>query len=158
MSISSSVKIVRCFRHHVAELYRFCLAFPELKVSSTSEFMTPKELDFSVTSTWSVIRVAIICGRIVGFCLGTIGDPDTGGYPTHACIVYLAVAPHCRKCGIGSQLLKEVVDSLRAKGVTYIYTWACPTSGMVEVCARAGMVSGRTCQWMDMAIAADESR
>jgi len=152
MEHNSFPKILQCLRNNTQELHSFCATFPELKVSSQSEFMTIEELEFAILSNGSSSRYASDNGKVVGFCLGTIGDPDSGGYPTHACIVYLAVAPECRNIGIGTALLREVIDSLRTKGVSYIYTWACPTSGMVELCERVGMLPGRTCLWMDMLI------
>ena len=134
----------------ILELYDFGLTIPELKVSDQCEFMSLSELESSTINPGSITYIAKYNDKIIGFCLGSKGDPDYCFDGTSACIIYLAVSEAFRHQGIASKLLQEVIYGLKEIGVKYIYTWACPTSGIVKLCERLGMKSGRTCVWMDM--------
>jgi N-acetylglutamate synthase-like GNAT family acetyltransferase len=55
-----------------------------------------------------------------------------------------------RGSSLAIRLYQDVVDELKKQGVTYLYAWACPTSGATQFFAKQGMVPGKTCVWMDV--------
>lgn len=114
--------------------------------------MTLDELKSAIMNSGSVTYLARQDNEIIGFCLGSTGDPDRCSDGTQACIIYVAVSPQHRRRGIATALLRAVIERLKQNGVSYIYTWACPTSGLVRICEQIGMKAGRSCVWMDMQI------
>jgi len=134
-------------------IHSFGITIPEIKVSSQVEFMSEDELRVTLENPCAVVFLA--CdkeGEIQGFCLGQTGDPDHCDDPTQACLVYIAVAEKWRGSSLAVRLYRGVVDELKKQGVTYLYAWACPTSGAVQFFTKQGMVPGKTCVWMDTKI------
>lgn len=135
-------------------LHTFGLSFPEWKVSETQPFMTLEEITLSLTDPKFVWMIAEDHeGGLLGACLASMADPDRAG----ACIVYLGVLPGVRRQGVATKLLSATLTELRGLGQNYIYTWAHPTSGVVELMETAGFVKGHTCVWMDSTIGPDHA-
>jgi ribosomal protein S18 acetylase RimI-like enzyme len=135
------------------ELHTFGLTIPEINVSSGVEFMFEHELRNTLASPAAVTFLALDKeGHIQGFCMGQTGDLDSCVSQNQACIVYIAVAKQWRRSTLASMLYHNVTSELKRRGVTYLYAWACPTSGAVDFFAKQGMVPGRTCVWMDMSL------
>lgn len=147
-----SITIRRATEEDAKDLHTFGLTMPELQVSSQVEFMYENELRNCIANPGAVTFLAKEGDEVVGFCLGTTGDPDHCADASQACIVYLAVSEKWRRKALATTLFQWVMDGLKANGVSYLYVWACPTSGMVDFCAKQGMIKGRTCVWMDMSI------
>jgi N-acetylglutamate synthase-like GNAT family acetyltransferase len=150
-SVGGCITIHRATTEDVDGLHAFGLTIPEIKVSSQVEFMSKDELRITIENPGSVVFLA--CdkkGDVQGFCLGQTGDPDHCDDPTQACIVYIAVAEKWRGSCLAVRLYQDVVSELKKRGVTYIYAWACPTSGATKFFAKQGLVPGKTCVWMDM--------
>jgi N-acetylglutamate synthase-like GNAT family acetyltransferase len=140
----------RATKQDAEDIHAFGITIPEIKVSSQVEFMSKEELEVTLENPWAVVFFA--CdkkGTIQGFCLGQTGDPDHCDDPTQACLVYLAVAEEWRGSSLAVKLYQDVVGELKKRGVTYLYAWACPTSGAAKFFAKQGLVPGRTCVWMD---------
>lgn len=148
-----NLSITRATTNDIVEVHEFGLTIPELKVSSQVEFMTEDELRSTLSNPGSVAFVAWDQrGKLQGFCLGQTGDPDHCIDPTQACLVYIAVAEKWRGSNLATALYRYVVNELKKRGVTYLYTWASPTSGATKFFSKQGMVAGRTCVWMDLSL------
>jgi N-acetylglutamate synthase-like GNAT family acetyltransferase len=133
------------------ELHTFGLTIPEINVSSEVEFMFEHELRDTLASPAAVTFLALDKdGRIQGFCMGQTGDLDNCVNQSQACIVYIAVAKQWRRSTLATMLYRKVTGELKKRGVTYLYAWACPTSGAVDFFAKQGMAPGRSCVWMDV--------
>ena len=130
-------------------LYRIGLSTPELKVSSQVDFMTPKELESSITTPDGIFLLAKCDYLTVGFIFALINDLDKLPNDSQACIIYLVVVPKFRRQGVAQKLYDQLQKELTARGIVYTYVWACPTSGVVNFMERQGYKSGRTCVWMD---------
>ena len=67
-----------------------------------------------VTSTQTITLVAELRGEIVGYAIARWAA-ETGE------ILNLAVAPEHRRAGIAGQMLEEILDGLRQRGVREVY-------------------------------------
>ncbi len=143
------VKIRRAEAADALNLHRFGLTIPELKVSSQVEFMTLEEVQESLSQAGGMWFLAELEGSLVGFIFALVGDLDRLPNAAQACLVYLAVAPECRRQGIAQRLYDRIQDEFQERGVSYVYAWACPTSGVIDFMRRQGWNPGRTCLWLD---------
>lgn len=125
-------------------------SIPELKVNAEIDFMTRDEVLSAVTNPRGVFLVAVSDGSIVGFSYANTQDLDRVLVAGHACLVYLAVHPSRRAAGLGNELYQRMLDELKSRGVSYVYSWANPTSGIVEFMQRRGWSKGHPCVWMDI--------
>lgn len=148
-----TLSITQATTDDAKELHEFGMTIPEISVSSQVEFMFEDELRNTIANPGAVVFAAWDQnGKIQGFCLGQTGDPDHCTDPSQACLVYIAVSKEWRRSSLATNLYRAVVAELKKRGVTYVYAWACPTSGAVDFFAKQGMVPGRTCVWMDVTI------
>lgn len=147
-----TLEIRRAEAADALDLHRFGLTIPELKVSSQIEFMTLEEMQEAVSQTGGMLFLAELDGSLVGFIFALVGDFDRLPNATQACLVYLAVAPECRRQGIAQKLYDQLREELKERGVSYVYAWACPTSGVIDFMKRQGWNPGRTCLWLDKQI------
>jgi ribosomal protein S18 acetylase RimI-like enzyme len=147
-----TLEIRRAEAADALDLHRFGLTIPELKVSSQVEFMTLEETQEAVSQTGGMLFLAELDGSLVGFIFALVGDLDRLPNATQTCLVYLAVAPECRRQGIAQKLYDQLREELKERGVSYVYAWACPTSGVVDFMKRQGWNPGRTCLWLDQRI------
>lgn len=134
---------------------------PELSVSNAGDFMSRDELLLAIEHPSSVFLVVHAEGAglpqfqttppstILGFAYARIDDLDRGPAVDQACFVYLAVASAYRRFGVGAMLCRVALRELRRRGVRHVYTWADPTSGVVEFMERRGFAKGKACVWMD---------
>lgn len=114
--------------------------------------MTLEEMQEAISQTGGMLFLAELDGSLVGFIFALVGDFDRLPNATQACLVYLAVAPECRRQGIAQKLYDQLREELKERGVSYVYAWACPTSGVVDFMKRQGWNPGRTCLWLDKRI------
>ncbi len=144
------------FRQAVPEdvqgIVDFGNSIPELKVNADTGFMTREEVLSAVTNPRGIFLVAVSEGSIVGFCYANTQDLDRVLVAGHACLVYLAVHPSRRTAGLGNELYQRMLDELKSRGVTYVYAWANPTSGIIEFMQRRGWTKGHPCVWMDITL------
>jgi ribosomal protein S18 acetylase RimI-like enzyme len=150
--LTLTLEIRRAEAADALDLHRFGLTIPELKVSSQIEFMTLEEMQEAVSQTGGMLFLAELDGSLVGFIFALVGDFDRLPNATQACLVYLAVAPECRRQGIAQKLYDQLREELKERGVSYVYAWACPTSGVIDFMKRQGWNPGRTCLWLDKQI------
>lgn len=92
-------------------------------------------------------------GRVWGFCCARTGDADRAGGQRSACIVYLFIHGSYRHRGLGKKLIDAMFFQLQCAGVTHVYAWANPTSGVVEFFERERFTKGKSCVWMDIDLA-----
>lgn len=144
--------IRQAIQDDIDDLYAFGLTIPEINISSQVEFMSKEELRNTLSNSDAVTFLASKNDKIIGFCLAQIGEPDHYVDPSFACLMYIAIANEWKRIGLATLLYKNVFNELKRKGITYIYAWACPTSGAIDFLIKQGMISGRTCVWMDMKI------
>ncbi len=155
-AVGSQVLVRKANLEDAVRLHVLGAIIPELKVSSQEEWMTLKEVREAVLCSNGEFLVAEVDDTrkgLVGFSYALVGDLDRGtsGRDT-ACLVYLAVRPNWREQGIARRLYEEVCTRLKGRGVSYVYAWACPSSGVVDLLEKQGWKSGRTCTWMDRQI------
>lgn len=131
-----------------AELYKIGMATPELRVSATEEFMSPEELQWSITQRDGVFLVAED-RNLLGFVYASAEDADRPFKKHHACLVYIAVLPEARGKGVANKLYQDCVAALKEKGVTHLYTWANPRSGAIEFFRKQNLSQGHEYVWMD---------
>jgi GNAT superfamily N-acetyltransferase len=144
-----TLEIRRAEAADALDLHQFGLTIPELKVSSQVEFMTLEEMREAVSQTGGMLFLAELDGSLVGFIFALVGDLDRLPNATQACLVYLAVAPECRRQGIAQGLYDHLREEFKERGIVYVYAWACPTSGVVDFMRRQGWNPGRSCLWLD---------
>lgn len=123
---------------------------PELNVGGMrGAFPTLDELETSINveDIWLVLESDR--GHVLGFCCARPGDSDGRGHRS-ACLVYLFVEALHRRKGFARMLWDGLLISLGAGGVDHVYTWANPTSGVVEFFERQGFSKGKPCIWMDV--------
>lgn len=131
------------------ELHAFGLSLPEWKVSATRPFMSLEEIESSLLDPRFIWMIAEDRdGGILGACLASTVDPDHAG----ACIVYLGVLSSVRRQGVATKLFKAMLTKLREAGHNYVYAWAHPISGVIELMTSEGFTKGHTCVWMDATI------
>ena len=73
-------------------------------------------LSFYIGAELSVSFAAEVDGKVVGFALGRLRDPNTGWLQT------LAVDPKYQHQGIGAKLVEALVKRCRSKGAKTIHT------------------------------------
>jgi len=112
--------------------------------------MTRTEVLAAVANPHGVFLLAEAQGSLLGFCYANTKDIDRPPMETHACLVFLAVRQDARGSGLGHELCQRIVDELKARGVTYVYAWANPNSGVVQFMQRHGWAKGHPCVWMDI--------
>lgn len=131
-------------------LYDFALTFPELQVSSVSDFMEFDEFVLNIDHPHKIFLVAKDdSGKIAGFVLATAKDADAEQRDRYACIVYLCVAKELRRRGIAEALLTKCEAELKTLGITHAYSWANPTGGIIPFFIREGFAKGHEYVWMD---------
>lgn len=133
-----------------SDIVDFGNSIPELKVSAEADFMTRDEVMSAVTNPRGIFLLAIADGSVVGFSYANTQDLDRVLVAGHACLVYLAVHPGRRTAGLGSLLYRRTLEELKSRGVSYVYAWANPTSGIIEFMQRRGWTKGQPCVWMDI--------
>lgn len=148
--------------HHAEEVHALGLRVPELKVSATADFMSLDEVHAAIIHPTSVFLLAHVWTSprssdgeetLIGFIYAHVDDTDapiaTEG-ERFACFVYLAVEAVQRHLGVATALYDEAVKRLkRDHGVTHVYAWAHPSSGVIKFMQRQGFAAGKTCVWMD---------
>lgn len=122
---------------------------PELDVGGVAgRFPSLDELETDLfESDWLV--VVDERNHVWGFCCARINDGD-GRSPGSACLVYLFVESRHRRQGLAKMLWEAMSMCIQAAGVEHVYTWANPTSGVVEFFERHGFAKGKPCVWMDV--------
>lgn len=122
---------------------------PELSVGGAAgRFPSLEELESDLfESNWLV--VVDERDHVWGFCCVRINDGD-GRSSGSACLVYLFVEARYRRQGLAKMLWEMMLIDIQAAGVTHLYTWANPTSGVVEFFAGQGLAKGKPCVWMDL--------
>ncbi len=73
-------------------------------------------LSFYLGAELSVSFAAELEGKVIGFALGRLRDPDTGWIQT------VAVDPEYRHHGIGTKLTQALLDRCRSKGAKTVHT------------------------------------
>ena len=73
-------------------------------------------LSFYLGAELAVSFAAEIEGKVIGFALGRLRDPDTGWIQT------VAVDPEYRRHGIGTKLVQALIDRCRSKGAKTVHT------------------------------------
>jgi N-acetylglutamate synthase-like GNAT family acetyltransferase len=145
----------------VQEIHSLGQTIPELRVSDSCDFMTQDELSDAIIEAAGIFFVSILetlpeSRLINGFAYARVGDLDRAGGIDQACFVYLAVRKEDRHRGIGDKLCRRVLGEMIRRGVQHVYTWAHPTSGVIEFMERQGFTKGHTCVWMDRRLTFDD--
>ena len=133
-------------------ILEFGNAIPELKVSAEADFMTRAEVLAAVNNPRGIFLLAESEGVLLGLGYANAKDIDRPPLETHACLVYLAVSPNMRGSGLGHELYQRLIDDLKTLGVTYLYAWANPTSGVIQFMERRSWAKGHPCVWMDISL------
>lgn len=136
----------------VPAIVDFGNSIPELKVNAEIDFMTQNEVLSAVMNPRGIFLVAVSEGSIVGFSYANTQDLDRVLVAGYACLVYLAVRNDRRTAGLGNALYQRTLDELKSRGVSYVYAWANPTSGIIEFMQRRGWSKGKPCVWMDISL------
>lgn len=143
-----AMRIRKATASDFTDLYSFALQFPEFRVSATEPFMQPDEFKAVLSDPDALILIAED-KDMIGFIYARTRDLDKPSFQ-NTCIVYLAVDEKHRKKGIATKLFNECIAQLKAKGVTYIFTWANAESPLIkEFMKKRGFVEGHTYTWMD---------
>jgi ribosomal-protein-alanine N-acetyltransferase len=91
--------------------------FPEVLEIERISFTIPWSVDSFLNelhNLYSITKVAILEDNVIGYmCAHHIIDKSH--------ILNLAVHPDCRRCGIATKLVKEVLGELEEKGCRFIY-------------------------------------
>jgi len=144
------------FRHatqqDVSAIVDFGNSIPELKVSAEADFMSREEVLAAVTNPRGVFLLGERGGSLVGFSYANAADMDRPAVISHACLVYIAVSSKFRKAGIGNDLYQRLMAELKSRGITYVYAWANPNSGVIEFMESKGWAKGHACVWMDTSL------
>lgn len=133
-------------------ILEFGNAIPELKVSAEADFMTLSKVLAAINNPRGIFLLAESEGVLIGLGYANAKDIDRPPLETHACLVYLAVSPNLRGSGLGRELYRRLIDELKNLGVTYLYAWANPTSGIIQFMERRGWAKGHPCVWMDITL------
>lgn len=123
---------------------------PELNVGGASGgFPSLEQIEDDIfESHWLVLENDR--GHVWGFCCARQDDTDRrGGEGRSACVVYLFVEQRWRRLWLAKKLWDAMRVSLGAAGVIRVYTWAHPTSGVIEFFQKQGFAAGKPCVWMD---------
>ena len=122
---------------------------PELKVSATEDFMDPEEFKDCILSDKGIFLLAEEDKNIVGFIYANTEDIEKTRIIKWSCIVYVAVNPKFRGRNLATELYDSCIKELKTLGVTHVYAWANPHSGVIEFLKKKGMALGHECVWMD---------
>jgi ribosomal-protein-alanine N-acetyltransferase len=137
----------------LGELYRLGKNTPELRVSSTEDFMDIDEFKTFITDQNCIFLAAEEKKKIVGFIIGHTewvnmivkNLKNKYGY-----LVFMTVAPEFRRSGIATKLYSECVAKLKEKGATHIYGWAnAKGKGIISFMKKLGFTKGHEYIWMD---------
>ena len=136
------------------KLYKIGKQTPELKVSSTEEFMDKDDFKSRIKNKEHVFLVAEIDKHLIGFICAHARDNWKHLKNKYACLVYLAILPKYRKRGISSILYKECIKKLKKMGITNVYGRVNNESdgAIVEFMKKQGFSQGHNYIWMDKKI------
>jgi len=95
-------------------LYR--LAYPDWRRSQAAAVRTTCETHGGTTV------VAELDGRVVGFAVAVLGEPDDGGVRA-ADLEMIAVDPDAQRRGTGRLLLDAALEIMRGAGCAYANVW-----------------------------------
>ena len=95
------------------KLYKIGKQTPELKVSSTEEFMDKDDFKSRIKNKEHVFLVAEIDKQLIGFICIHARDKGKFLKNKYACLVYLVILPKYRKQGIAILLYKECIKRLK---------------------------------------------
>jgi len=137
-----------------SELYEIGKNTPELRVSSTEDFMDADEFRWSLTNPHGVFLVAENKRKKIGFIYANSRDTERPFDKKYACLVYLVVIPEFRRQGVAQQLYSECEKRLKQLEISNIYMWAnAETNGnIIESMKRRGFGEGHKYIWMDKKI------
>lgn len=130
-------------------LYEIGKNTPELKVSSTEDFMDKDEFKWSITNRQGIFLVAEEKDKILGFIYANAKDIERPFKNKYACLVYLVVMPEFRGIGIATKLYKECARRLKKVKIKMIYGWANEKSGIIGFLKTQGFKEGHKYAWMD---------
>jgi ribosomal protein S18 acetylase RimI-like enzyme len=135
-------------------LYELGKNSPELRVSSTEDFMDIDEFKNFITDKNCVFLVAEEKKSIAGFIIGHTewvnmivkNLKNKYGY-----LVFLVVAPEFRRKGAATKLYKECITRLKARGATHVYGWANAEgdNSAIQFLRKQGFAKGHKYVWMD---------
>ena len=94
-------------------MYEIGKQTPELKVSSTEEFMDKDDFKSRIKNKEHVFLVAEIDKQLIGFICIHARDKGKFLKNKYACLVYLVILPKYRKQGIAILLYKECIKRLK---------------------------------------------
>jgi len=103
------------------EAYALGKNTPELKVSSTEEFMDRDDFQQRIGDPLHVFLIAEQKKRIIGFICANTKDLDSPLQNKYACLVYLVTLPKFRRQGVAKKLYIECERQLRERGIHCSY-------------------------------------
>ncbi len=134
------------------KLYSLGLNTPELKVSATEDFMDPDEFNYCITNEQGVFLLAEEQEEIIGFLYANAKDAERDYAMKWACLVYIVTHQTYRGKGVAAQLYDAGITALKKKGISHLYAWANPQSGVIPFLEKKGLTQGHSYVWMDAKI------
>lgn len=122
---------------------------PELEVLAGAGFATDAELEAHFQRRGTRLVALDATRQIVGFALGSFGDPDAPVVP-YACLVYVAVRADLRGTGVGRSLVQACCMGLRAQGADVVYAWARADAPIETLLTSEGFSAGHLYRWMEI--------
>lgn len=145
------LQVVKAIPADARDVYQLGASMPELAVAPDAEFMSLAEVTAAISDDAGDFLVLTDGSHVAGFGYARADDSD--GPPGSGCLIYVAVGKQCRRLGHGRRLVSDLKDKLLARGVKSIYAWADPTSGIVDLLTKAGLVAGKSCVYMSARVA-----
>ena len=136
------------------EAYALGKNTPELKVSSTEEFMDRDDFQQRIGDPLHVFLIAEQKKRIIGFICANTKDLDSPLQNKYACLVYLVTLPKFRRQGVAKKLYIECERQLRERGITHFYGWANAEGegAIIKFMKKQNFTEGHKYVWMDKKI------
>lgn len=136
------------------KLYEIGQQTPELKVSSTEEFMDKDDFKSRINNKEHLFLVAEMDKQLIGFICAHVKDQDKFLKKKYACLVYLTILPKYRKQGIANSLYEECIRRLKKMGITNVYGWVNNESdgAIIKFMKKQGFAQGHNYIWMDKKI------
>ncbi len=144
------MQIRKATSNDLSELYEIGKNTPELRVSSTEDFMDEDEFRWSIENSKGIFLIAQQGNKIIGFIYANAKDSDRPFKNKYACLVYLVVLPSHRRNGIATKLYSECEKQLKKLGITHIYGWAnLESSGIIDFMKNHKYKEGKRFVWMN---------